>query len=655
MKKLLKWSFCSVFFNFLIFFFCNAFVSCVLLESNTSTTSTSSNEFVDFSSDSDCEIQNMKTLGTSSNSITLTGLTAGQPILFVNFNKGSSSIASKDIRCKVSGTNLNTSSSGDVVPYSSTSTHSPGSRSAENSSSSENQPSLILRHFVPPVSNSELFSQAKYSSRAASSQDSSDEVTAADFTVDVSEKEIFIDCDSSLSEYEASSATLRAIGYNGGFTEEDAETQNLSDSDAVCLVWVIDDYYDESSSSGEKINSTVAHSIAEKFGKYYSLERSIFGKESDYLVNSSGKIKSTTMATTSPTGTLVNIVVYDIGADYNSGDECGVAGYFYSKDYFESSSSYSSNSVLYYTNEGKYFYIDSPYCNYVSTASSSASNSELYAGTDDVSGTALTTLFHEFQHMINWNTKSYNNLSPSTWYNEMLSMLAEDILDTALELDDSDDAVWNARIPYYNEYYYYSALDEYRSDNSSYTIVSYSTAYALGSYLARNYGGIDFVSALSQNEYVDWDSILNAVQTASSTTKSRLQLYKEVIAASVFRNDFAESNSLPTFKKSASSTDYSYADGTYESLVMPEIDIFSDSYKYVYSSLSSSYYTGPLIMKRGITSSSGLRAHGFNIHFAGYATGSTVTLTFSSTSGSVDENEQILIFYQDEFSNKADS
>ncbi len=658
MMNFLKLSLRSVFFSFFAFVFCSGFVSCIAFNTDDSnSTSSTSNSLADFSSDSDCEISNMKIVDSSSNSVTLTGLTEGQPILFVNFNRGTSSISSKNVRCTVSGDNLNTSSSGNVIPYSTSSSHSFSGRSAGDSSL-ENKVALNLRHFVPPVSNSELFVQANVSSRAADSENDSDEnvVTVDDFTVDSSTKEIFIDCSTDLASYKKASATLRAIGYNGGYTEEDAETQNLSSDDAVCLVWVVNDYYDESTSSEEKVNSTVAHSIAEKFGKYYSLERSIFGCESDYLLTSAGKIKSTTMAADS-TGTLVNIVLYDIGADYGSSSECGVAGYFYSKDYFESSSSYSSSSVLNYTNEGKYFYIDTPYCNYVSSASDKASNSVRYAGTGDVSGTAITTLFHEFQHMINWNTKSYKNLDPSTWYNEMLSMLAEDILATVLELEDSDDAVWNARIPYYNEYYYYSALDEYRNDD--YAVLSYSTAYALGSYLARNYGGIEFVSALSQNEYVDWDSILNAVQSASSQTKSKLALYQEVIAASVFRNEFAESNDLPSFNVAKSSSSYSYADGTFENLEMPEIDIYSDSYKYSYSSSSSSlltsYYIGPLIMKSGVVSSSGLRAHGFNIHFAGYATSDTVTLTFASSSGDVDSNEQILVFWQDEFSNKADS
>ena len=683
---------------------CQIFSSCTLildLLNSLETEETKNNNsyaLTDFSNNEDCpDSKYMYTLDSSKSSITLENLKDGQVILYANFNKGTSTISSSNIRATLSSSsNLNTSTSilgaNGVVPYTSSSssgssgsssssggfrgrsvlgdtslTGSSGGSSGSSATSSDSSSSFTgssgdisgssstsaenfakIKHFVPQVSNKDLFNQAKSantSSRLTSlSRSANSPVKISDFKVGTSTKDIYIDFDTELSSYKKASATLRAIGYNGGYSDEDSNVT----SDAICLVWVVDDYFSSSDSSGKKINSTVAHSLAKKFAEYYSLEREIFGEESDYLITSSGYLDTTSMKYNSSTGNFVNIVVYDIGADYNTSEQCGVVGYFYSKDYFEKAS-YSSGSVLNYTNEGKYFYIDSPFCNYVSNGN--------YSGTGDVSNTAITTLFHEFQHMINFNNKDLNNLSSSTWYNEMLSMLAEDVLVSELGLENSEDAVWNTRMPSYNEDYYYSALDEYRSGD--YAVISYSTAYALGAYVARNYGGIKVIEQMSKNSYVDFESILKAIETVSGKSLSGLQLYKEVIAASVFRDGvknssttytFASTNTLPTFYKEQSAT-YS---GT--TLRLPKISIFSDDYGFNYNSKSSKYkYSGPLIMASGLASSEGLRGHCFNIHYAGTVNSSdNVTLNFTSSSGNVDSNEQILVFVQDAFSNVVD-
>ncbi len=675
MKSLRKF---GVFIGIFCVYFVFSTISCIF--STNPTNSDDSDALTDFSSDADTsDSAFFYTLSSDSSSITLPNLTAGQVILWANFNKGTSTISFSKVRATLSSSsnlNTSTSSSSGVVPYSSSSSSSgsssggaggsrgrsvlddttDGSATSSDSfaslsdSSGESSANFAkIKHFVPQVSNKDLFEQAQLSNSSSRSVSlsrsvNSSPVTISNFTVGKLTKPIYIDYTYDLDSYKEASATLQAIGYDGGYTDEDSNVT----SDAVCLVWVIDNYFSESgTSSGDVINSTVAHSLARKFAKYYSLEREIFGEESDYLINSSGYLDTTSMKYNSKTGNFVNIVVYDIGDDYGKEKQTGVVGYFYSKDYFETGS-YSSSSVLNYTNAGKYFYIDSPFCNYDSNRT--------YSGTGDVSDTAITTLFHEFQHMIDFNNKDLNNLSSATWYNEMLSMLAEDVLATQLEIQDSDDAAWNVRMPTYNKYYYSSALDEYRS--SDYAIYSYSTAYALGAYVARNYGGIKLIEEMSKNSYVNFESILKAIETVSGKSLSGLQLYKEVIAASVFRDgvknssttySFASTNNLPTFYKEQSA---SYS-GT--NLTLPKISIFSDDYGFSYNSKSSTSYCGPLIMQSGIVSSEGLRGHCFNIHYAGSVkSNGDVTLNFTSSSGNFDSNEQILIFVQDAFSNVVD-
>lgn len=683
------------------FIACQTFSSCTLildlLNSLEIEESENNNSYAltDFSNDEDwLDSKYMYTLDSRKSSITLENLKAGQVILYANFNKGTSTISSNKIRATLSSSNnlnVSTSSFGasGVVPYTGSSGNSSvrtvlesssdgfadtngslGNISGSSATSSDSSSSLSgssatsaenfakIKHFVPPVSNKKLFEQAKSSntsSRLASlSRSANSPVTISDFKVGTSTKDIWIDNstasdkDNDLDKqdkppYIKANATLRAIGYDGGYT--DADYDKPQDATPICLVWVPNDFWDASNSKGDKINSKVAHSIAQKFSKYYSLEREIFGEESDYLITSSGYLDTTSMKYNSSTGNFVNIVVYDIDHDYNPLSNTSVVGYFYSKDYFEKAS-YSKGSVFNYTNEGKYFYLDSAFCNYVSEGN--------YSGTGDVSGTAITTLFHEFQHMINFNNKDLKYLSSSTWYNEMLSMLAEDVLASELGFENSEDAVWNTRMPAYNQRYYDSALDEYRSGD--YAVISYSTAYALGSYVARNYGGLKLIEEISKNDYADFDSIIKAIETVSGKQVSALKVYKEVIAASVFRDgekksstiySFAKDNNLPSFYKEESAT---YLGTT---LRLPKISIFSDDYSYEYDGKSSKYYSGPLIMASGLASSKGLRGHCFNIHYAGSVVqDGNVTLNFRSSSGTVDSNEQVIVFVQDAFSNK---
>ncbi len=626
----------------------------------------SGDQLVDFSKEQDLSNSKfMYTLDQNTSSITLQNLTAGQIVLWANFNIGTSKISEENVRAKLaSSSNLNTSST-KVVPYSpqeNSYDFDSNLRSVSKSANSANQKFPKIKHFVPPVSNQKLLEKAKTNSfRSVSSRVAikSEPVKISDFTVGSSKRDIFIDIDENVSKYEKRESYLRAIGYHkDGKGYSDVDSDKPQDATPICLVWVPNDFYDASNSKGDKINSKVAQSIAKKFAAYCPLEREIFGEESDYLLNSQGELYDQTMDRISETGNFINIVVYDIGDDYDKEDvePCGVVGYFYSKDYFETGSYSGDDEILNYTNMGKYFYIDSPFCNLVSSASSYAEDSVLYGGTGDVSGTAITTLFHEFQHMINWNTKTYQDLEPSAWYDETLSMLAEDVLATHLGIQDSDDAVYNTRIPNYNEYYYYSALDEYRDDD--YAVYSYGTGYALGSYVARNYGGISLIKEISQNKAVDMDSIVQAIKTVQNKDLSALQLYKEVIAASVFRDgiqknskkyDFATKNSLPTFYKEVSET----IGGN--SYTLKPISAFCDDYSYTYDPFGiGDYYSGPTILEAGLVfpEKEGLAGHRFNLHFAGeVSSNGDVSLSFTSSSGNFDSNEQILVFVQDAFSN----
>lgn len=457
------------------------------------------------------------------------------------------------------------------------------------------------------------------SSRAVST----DRVDYTDFTEGDS-RNFWADTDISSSiSYEQKTFTLRA-------------------GNSSCLVWVADDCYREgelaSLSNGYKVTTEIAESIADTFAEHCGFERKVFGTESSMMIDENNYV-SIDMASESDTGTLVNILLYDIGDDYSNSNASGVIGYFSSKDYYVRRPSATGNAEpLRYSNEGKFFYIDAPFCNY----DSSATGSYKFGGTGGVSQTVISTLFHEFQHMINFGNKVIEGgvSDNPLWHNEMLSMLAEDLMAEQLGLDAKENVAAN-RIPLFNRAYYNSGLTEYLTDTNK-AIYSYSTAYAFGAWIAREYGGPAFIENMSKNAKTGMDSITDAIYATTGESVSPLVLYKKFIQACVYRNTFAQTYDYPTLYKR---TDSIFADGI--SAGLGRIDIFSSDYKYPYYDSSSDYYTGPCLISSDAAGD--LRPHGFTIHYVGRATSDTVVLGFSQRQSS---GEQIMIYVQDSFTNK---
>jgi hypothetical protein len=130
--------------------------------------------------------------------------------------------------------------------------------------------------------------------------------------------------------------------------------------------------------------------------------------------------------------------------------------------------------------------------------------------------------------MIDYNTKNIkHNKSADTWWAEMMSMLCEDMMQEKLGIDDKNSP--KGRLTSFNMYYPLVGL-EYRTDNDSYKSLSYSTAYAFGCWLVRNYGGTSLIQKMSQSAYVDDDAILDALQACGysiATMEDLLKLYTE--------------------------------------------------------------------------------------------------------------------------------
>lgn len=390
-------------------------------------------------------------------------------------------------------------------------------------------------------------------------------------------KEIYVDNNIDISTFVQKSATLRAVG-------------------TYCYVWVVDDFY--SSTAGEnKVDSAIAQEYADAFDKMYPMITNVFGNESDKIYYYS---KWRNMEDYSSTGTKINIVVYDIGNDYSLSEnqQCGIVGYFYAKDYIYN---YSEKGVT--SNNGKYFYIDSGYAN---------SNFD----------TTISTLAHEFQHMVNYNQKTVSHyLTSGQWYNEMLSMLCEDMMQEHLGIKDEDSP--KARTKVFNAYYYYSGISEYNSDKQ---ICSYATAFSFGSFIARNFGGAELVQKISKNSYVDNDSITNAVNSLNGEEYTYDDLFEKYLLA-LFGDSTYTHNKDAVCTLKYNSGDYSSAPYEYP---MTAYNIFGSEYSFP---VNGEEYYGPAIFKYNAKSVDLRGENGILIHRIGTFSGSSVSVSFSSGTG----------------------
>jgi hypothetical protein len=565
------------------------------------------------------------------NFITLSNV-AGKSILFANVNPSDDTISSSDVSIVSKAISRSASTSATAalaeLPYARIAA-TDTARSAAASFDGAGK----IRHFIPPKSFAYSASFTPAARTAARSVSTDTDFTVSNPTVG-QYRCVYVDNDYKISTYTSKKVTLRAIG-------------TASDSSASvsqkCLLWVADDCFTTDTSSGKQINTTVAQNLATTFAKHYYHERSVFGNESDEHIapNSTTEAMS---ETSNPTSTYVNIVVYDIGNDFSNPTttQSGIVGYFYAKDYYKAEAANYYNDVRDYSNDGKYFYVDAGFCNLSGTDSN---GNYSYNGKTDSSGnqvasdTVISTLVHEFQHMIDFNQKNISNgVTPDTWYNEMLSMMAEDMMQTSLGTSDAE-APRGARLPAFNKYYYYSGITDYLDGN--YAVLSYSSAYAFGAWVARTYGGPALISKISKNNSVGLDSVIAAIKEPTGTSVTVDSLMEQYLQACVFRTSFASSYSLPTFCK-APGNSITYNG---ETSVMTPIDLFSTDYKYTNG--STTYYTGPILASS--TQQVDVRPHGFLFHAIGSSTNSTVVLAFTPRKNS---SEEIYVYVQDKFDNE---
>lgn len=304
---------------------------------------------------------------------------------------------------------------------------------------------------------------------------------------------------------------------NGQFSNKNA---TLIEEGLYCYVWVLDDVYLENSESkvDNKISLEQARAVANKFDKLYSAETAIFGQTyKDYY----NQFTSSEAEEFLDSGYVlpeekISILICDIYEDYSPIQNSGVLGYFWAKDFFDDNLLYEETNGKMYSNEAEIFYIDSHFL-------------------DSYTEMTYSTLAHEFQHMLNFVNKNLKwDVTPSTWYNEMLSMVCEDLLQDVIGIEDKDSP--RSRLSSFNYGYLLNGINEWHEDDN--VLYSYAHAYAFGAFITRNYGGADLVKAMTENKYVDLDSIYYAIKTTTESSISEEKLLEEFARALCYPEGF---------------------------------------------------------------------------------------------------------------------
>ncbi len=286
------------------------------------------------------------------------------------------------------------------------------------------------------------------------------------------------------------SATARKVISNV-VTENGLKTLNI---------WVSDDSFNSGSgcSKATCVNQSMVDALASNFlttgldNDIYDWVTNIFGEEWELDMNDyTGLI---------PKNDEITILLTDIDNDNSANG--GVVGFFWSKDNFIRTPSINGS------NERIMFYIDSVMF----------ANGDNGWDIDDYWPKELiSTLAHEFQHMIDFYQKNIlRDANADTWIKEMLSESTEDLIATKIHhtgprgvdyMDGSAGDPGNTlgRYPLFN------ANNTFSLTAWNNQLADYSKVNAFGAYLLRNYGGAELLHNIMYNSFENEQAVVDAV------------------------------------------------------------------------------------------------------------------------------------------------
>lgn len=312
--------------------------------------------------------------------------------------------------------------------------------------------------------------------------------------------------DNSISDGRSLNATEATVTYEIGnqrsiYGANNNNSQVLYGNNATlkvigehCYVWYLE-------KSGITVTDAQLEKLANTFDSIYEKETYLFGNNYDSNCNYSNLINLKTEQ-------KVHLFVYDLYNDYVEYQNSGTFGYFWSYDFYKNGT-YGSNTTS-NSNECQCLHLDSYF-------------------TQVVEDYMVSTVAHEFQHLLHYVNKTIKHASSTdsdsfryadTWFDEMMSMVCEDIMQSQLGID--DDASPKSRLSTFNNSYMYGFTAWLEDD---YVFISYANAYAFGAYLVRNFG-IDFIKELAQNDYINQEAITKALQAKNCSLTTFDQAYE---------------------------------------------------------------------------------------------------------------------------------
>ncbi len=283
----------------------------------------------------------------------------------------------------------------------------------------------------------------------------------------------------------------------------DATCRFASTIDGVSLsIWVADDCWTVGGTKSKLITSDMVNLMAEEFlsdistDDVYDSVTGIYGAPWGIFADN-----YPTSVIPGSEANKITIFLYDIPED-------NVCGFYWSKDNFLQSSCSGSN-------ERVMFYMDS-------VMFATEDESTIWDITDSYPEMIISTLGHEFQHMIQFYQKQivYNTDSTDTWVNEMCSEVTEDFIADKLDVAGprgiegsglaGTDIIINSRLNSFN-YYNDSSLVEWKG-----VVENYSIVYSFGAFLARNYGGAALFRNIVRSYEIDEQAVVTAVNSVNN-------------------------------------------------------------------------------------------------------------------------------------------
>ncbi len=294
-------------------------------------------------------------------------------------------------------------------------------------------------------------------------------------------------------------------------------TVNTKFGDKTLNIYVSNDSFDDGSGCQKSycVTQDMVDAMADKFlqsgldNDIYDWETNIYGEE--WGADASKKYSNLIGQTDE-----ITILLTDIDDDNDPNK--GVIGYFWAKD---------NMTNLDGSNQEIMFYIDSVmYAN--------RGNEDFWSTTEKMPMEVLSTLAHEFQHMISFYQKSIlrgGGESTSIWLDETLSCATEYLLSSKIKTytprqisyDDGSAGSYpiiEGQFPYFNKY-----INQYTLTSWSNTSAQYGGAYALGAYILQNYGGAKLLHNIMQNNYLDENAILEGIKLTTGKSISLENLF----------------------------------------------------------------------------------------------------------------------------------